>query len=165
MRYVIDANNLAGVLGILDEEDFDLQLIDSIKNFIGDKNIQVDLVFDSSDYFGDWKRIGNINVFYTPRDEQYNCADDKIVDIFSKNINNKDNVVLVTDDIELQNRVNSVISEFSDNFLKIEKSSTFALNLFKKYNVDACKMGKCGLSDGEVQEINQEIMEIYGSIS
>lgn len=156
MHYVIDANNLAGVLGILDNDDFDLQLTNSVKSFFKDKNIKVDLVFDSSDYFGDWRQDDNLNIFYTSRDEQYNCADDKIVEIVENSINDKNDIIVVTNDIDLQNRVNSV---------KIENSSKFALKLFKKYNINVNGIKKCGLSNNDIREINQEIMEIYGSIS
>ena len=84
MIYVIDANNLAGKLNILDDENFDKKLISNIKKYFFNKNNSVYLVFDSNDPMGDKYKEDNIAVIYTPRDNYYKGADDKIIELTQK---------------------------------------------------------------------------------
>ncbi|RLC38288.1 hypothetical protein DRH27_02655, partial [Candidatus Falkowbacteria bacterium] len=62
MLYIIDANNLAGKLKMLGEENFDKKLRDLIKEYFKKKKSLVILVFDSSDPMGDKITDGNITL-------------------------------------------------------------------------------------------------------
>ncbi len=172
MRYLIDANNLAGELNILDLDKFDLFLIKEIKKFIGNRNILVDLVFDPIDSLGDQSCNGNINIVYTPKDSYYNCADDKIVEIFSKIIKDNNEIVLVTSDVNLKARISEILSDFCNKNVEFQKSSDFVLKLEKKcYNkkrslVQSWEMNeKDRLNKKDKQEITGELINLYGCIS
>jgi predicted RNA-binding protein with PIN domain len=100
MPYLIDANNLAGKLGILEQDDFDLKLISAIKQFIQKTNKKIILVFDGSDYWGDKKIEGNLTIVMAPKDNCCQSADDKIIEIID-NAEHKEQLVVITDDREL----------------------------------------------------------------
>ena len=53
MIYLIDANNLAGKLGILKNENFDKLLIKIIRHWPASRKNKIFLVFDSADPMGD----------------------------------------------------------------------------------------------------------------
>ena len=45
MHFIIDANNLAGKLKMLAQDDFDRKLIDMIREFNRDRGVNITLVF------------------------------------------------------------------------------------------------------------------------
>ena len=106
MRYIIDANNLAGQLGILKEDEFAQKLIVLIKQWLGEKKRQVFLVFDSADPMGDKQVFGNLTVIYTPKDNYYKSADDKIIELADRNESNS--LCVVTDDRGLIKEVKKI---------------------------------------------------------
>ncbi len=100
MPYLIDANNLAGKLDLLDEADFDQKLIKIIKEYISAYNKKITLVFEGRDPMGDKVVDGNLTIIYSPRDDYYKSADDKIIEL----INNEampEQLVVITDDREI----------------------------------------------------------------
>lgn len=155
MHYIIDANNLAGKLKILDRENFDKELIVIIKEFFGAKKHRVDLVFDGRDNMGDKFADGNVNIIYTPRDNYYRNADDKIVEL----VNNDDEglehgfVFVITDDLELIERVGKVSEK-----IQIIRAGEFAKSIVLQSEVaevDAV------LNSEEEDEITKEMFELW----
>lgn len=173
MQIIIDANNLAGRLGILKEEDFDKKLIGLIKNFNKDKKRIITLVFDGGDRLGDKYTDGNIEVIKTPRDGFYRDADDKIIEIiyslrkrYFGNIENKlkgaeelkipkDDLKVVTDDIALTEKLREIIRE-KNLFIEIEKASDFVDRL-KMKNQDSEENSL----ESDYDEINEELMDLW----
>ncbi|MBD3248134.1 hypothetical protein GF382_02490 [Candidatus Falkowbacteria bacterium] len=115
MLYIIDANNLAGRLGLLEESGFDQILFDIIDEYFSRKESEAYLVFDSSDPMGDKDKRGRITVFYAPRDDKlYSNADDKILELIDKKISRedfKDEITIVSDDNGLKDKVSALAEE------------------------------------------------------
>lgn len=155
MHYVIDANNLAGRLQLLDKQDFDKQLILIIKNFFVAKKHRIDLVFDGRDNMGDKFKDENVNIIYTPRDSYYIGADDKIVELVNGDLEGLEHgfVFVVTDDLELIERVKKV----SDK-IQILRVSEFALQIKIQSEIEDVEES---LSAEEEDEITREMMRIW----
>lgn len=156
MKYIIDANNLAGKLNLLDEKDFDKKLLEILKDFFKGKKIEVYLVFDSADTMGDKYKDGIFNVIYTPRDNFYNGADDMIIEIINKDISKA--MVLVTDDLELISKIEDIEAAAGISIKKI-KSTYFAEKVYAK--IDKYDIITHELSDKEKDEITVEFLKIW----
>lgn len=164
MTYIIDANNLAGKLKMLGEQDFDKKLIAKIKEFNFGKKIKIFLVFDSVDPMGDKLAVDKyISAVYTPRDAHYANADDKIVELIDRSLSyeltglkNKDEIVVITDDVGLKKRVEKVIEEGGKN-ISIERVSNFAQRLNRERHRDE----KPAFCEIEAKKINDELLEIW----
>ncbi len=165
MLHIIDANNLAGKLDLLDRRDFDIVLIDLIKEYSQTKKFI--LVFDSTDPMGDKKVDNNVTIIYAPRDSYYRNADDKIIEIV---LNNKDeDLRVITDDIEIKEKIKKInLDEKLD--IELEQASDFAERLEKHFEKDTSFYAKFSadkidnkeeLSDDEVSDINEELMKIW----
>ena len=103
MPYLIDANNLAGQLDLLDEADFDQKLIKIIKEYISAHNNEkrITLVFEGTDSMGDKAVGGNLTIIRAPRDgDYYKDADVKIIEIIN-NAEKPEQLVVITDDREI----------------------------------------------------------------
>jgi len=165
MIYIIDANNFAGELGLLDKEKFDQEVICLIKKWTKRKKNKIILVFDSNDPMGDKYEEDNILVIYSPRDNYYKDADDKIIEVVEGKLKNKEKeeITFVSSDIELRERVKKIFDKFNKN-VKIEKASSFSKKILKKQeekkkkNKDELSQ-KTGFSDYEINEINKEILK------
>jgi len=154
MNYIIDANNLAGKLDLLGEEDFDKKLIEMMKNYFLNKKIKVYLVFDSTDLMGDRFKEKNVTVIYTPRDNYYKSADDKIVELTRNYLeDSKEEVMVVTDDIELKEKVRKVGQE--NNKLFFKQATDFS----EKLKIDIQEENN--LSEDEKEKINDELLKIW----
>jgi len=155
MHYIIDANNLAGKLNILNNKDFDKELIVIIKEYFDNKKHRVDLVFDGQDLMGDKIRDGCLTVIYTPRDNYYVGADDKIVELVNGDLDGMEHgfVFVVTDDLELIERVGKV----SDK-IQIVKARDFANSINLKSEIEEVEEG---LSEDEQDEITRELLTIW----
>lgn len=153
MYYIIDGNNLAGKIGLLEEKDFDKKLIEIIKNFF-DKQ-KVVLVFDSADPLGDKYTDGSLTIVYTPRDNYYHSADDKILEIIN---DKKDECILITDDIDITNKA-KIFS--SDNRVKVvvKKASEFAEKI--KLKLESAVQDDDELGDDSIEKINRELLNIW----
>ncbi len=159
MIYIIDANNLAGSMDMLGEEDFDKKLTNLIIEFLKNKNNMAFLVFDSADPYGDKVVYDNVEAIYAPRKEGGDSADDKILEILKKQ-NRIDEIILVTDDIDLKNKANKIALEKLDNF-KIEKTKKFIFKLDKKFKNDIIDIEDRGLSEEQENNINSELLNIW----
>lgn len=170
MRYIIDANNLAGQLDILDEENFDLKLIELIKQWLGDFKHQVFLVFDSLDPMGDKQVLGNLTVIYAPRDNYYQSADDKIIELAedigaipsNKAGKHGSPLQVITNDRDLIKAVKKT-SEQNGRNVKFTSTADLAQKLKTNINKvdDSHEDGQRGLSDSQVRQINKELEEIW----
>jgi len=147
MPYLIDANNLAGRLGILRENNFDQILIDLIRQYSEENNKKIVLVFDSNDSMGDRYKIDNVTVIYTPRDTVYNNADDKIVELMQNEKSPRDWVV-ISDDLK--------ILDEADKFdIKTILAREFAKRLLPPEELPE----EDELSEQEQEELVDELME------
>lgn len=178
MHYIIDANNLAGKLGILFEDGFDQKLIHLMQDYFRDKKIRVSLVFDSIDTMGDFYHEDGIDIVYTPRDGYYKNADDKIVELVKEQqgvdlqsdfgqqkevVKGLDEVTVVTDDIEIKNAVQKVAREIARQIYLVQ-STDLAEKIREKFGDDGADDldGETrGLSDDEVGGINDEFLKLW----
>ena len=151
MINIIDANNLAGKLNLLQEEAFDEKLIKLLNQYKKGKYI---LVFDGRDMMGDKYERGNITVIYTPKDSFYKSADDKIVELAKIYLNTGEGAKIITDDLEIIGKVEKIIND-SGGKISLEKASAFAekLNNYLKN-----RAGEKDLADDETDEINEELL-------
>lgn len=161
MIYIIDANNLAGQLELLEDDNFDKILISRVEEYFNAKEIKVILVFDSAMFMGDRREEGNLEIIYTPRDSFYKCADDKVLEIVVNYLdeeNFKEEVVVVTDDIELKEKVWEAIKESKNGYrVEILRATDFVMKmLIKDEEVD--DDDKKGFSDREVSSLNKELL-------
>ncbi len=160
MIYIIDANNLAGKLGILKNVDFDKQLIDIMRQYNNGKGKKIFLVFDGVDRLGDKYEIENITIIRSPKDDNYKTADDKIVELaqnISKNV--KDNLVVITNDLGIKDLIvkNNLDNERE---IKIVKATDFAKQIDFKQDSEQYEDDK-KLDDNDVDKINSELLKIW----
>lgn len=157
MHYIIDANNLAGRLKILDKKDFDLELIEVVRDYFGEKKHRVDLIFDGRDNMGDKRSEGNLNIVYTPRDSYYVGADDKIVELVNSDLEGLEHghVFVITDDLELIERVQKVAEK-----IQIIKVSEFVKSILMKLEVKELEVEE-ELSEEEEDEITEEMFRLW----
>ncbi len=158
MRFIIDGNNLAGGFKILDEPNFDLEVIERIKEYSNKKNRKILLIFDSLDPMGDKYEEEKLTIIYTPRDNFYKGADDKIIEELELFLSvSKEEFCVVTSDVELIDRVDKVAEEYKVN-IDIYKTSDFIFELGKKEDdfVDEDRL------DLEVEnEISEEFLDLW----
>ncbi|MDA3840599.1 MAG: NYN domain-containing protein [Patescibacteria group bacterium] len=160
MYYLIDGNNLAGDLGLLEESDFNEILIDLLKDFLEDNRKKVTLVFDSNSQMGDSYEEDRLKVVYSPRDVHYASADDKIVEI-AREEDPDEGIVLVTNDNEIKDEVGIINKEQNrKNEIILVSSSDFKMELGEEEVVSS--NGDDELEEDEVAEINDELMSEWG---
>ncbi|MCG2701029.1 hypothetical protein L6267_02590 [Candidatus Parcubacteria bacterium] len=110
MPYLIDANNLAGKLNLLDEDNFDKKLIEIIKEYIKQTDTRrcqghhgqrkITLVFEGTDSMGDKAADGSLIIIRAPRDDYYKNADVKIIELIN-NAEKPEQLVVISDDREI----------------------------------------------------------------
>ncbi len=165
MHYIVDANNLAGKLYILKEKDFDKKLIELIKAYNVKKNKKITLVFDGVDSLGDKYNEGNITIIYTPRDNYYKSADDKIIEIVEKELSSEypelSSLTVITDDRDLKATMERIV-EKTGKKITIQSVSKFVKQLREYYKTkEENNQNKDGLSDDEIKQINEEMLKIW----
>ena len=106
---------------------------------------------------GDKYQRENITIIYTPKDEFYKSADDKIVELARKYLNSGEGAKIITDDLEIIGKVEKIIND-SGGKISLEKASLFAgkLNNYFKY-----KQGEKDLAETEADEINSELFNLW----
>lgn len=167
MPYIIDANNLAGKLKMLGDKNFDKKLIELVSNYNPKGGRRIILVFDGQDPMGDKIEYNNLTAIYSPKDDYYKSADDKIVELIETKFGSKfdpavDEISVITDDIELTKRIKK-IEEQSRAIIKIIRATEFVQKLLKgkKDNVEEEDDNR-GLSKDEIRKINQDLRRIWG---
>jgi len=163
MIYIIDANNLAGKIGILKEKNFDQILIDNVCSYFLNKKNEIYLVFDSIDPFGDRYKKNNIIIVYAPKNELFNNADDKIIDLFYQKILNKklkDEISLITDDREIIQKIKKISKNYNKktNFIS---ATNFAKIFINNDDNDFDNFDDRGISLKNQKNINQELLDIW----
>ena len=159
MYYLIDGNNLAGAMGLLEEKDFNEILIDLILDFLDDNRKKIILVFDSNSLMGDSFEDGHLKVIYGPKDEYYQSADDKIVEI-AREEDPDEGMALVTNDNEIKDEVVVINKEQNrKNEIVLIGSDEFRMELGEEEIVPS---DKDDLDGEEVEKINNELMEEWG---
>ncbi|MFH0891583.1 MAG: NYN domain-containing protein [Candidatus Falkowbacteria bacterium] len=171
MHFIIDANNLAGKLKMLGLEDFDRKLIDMIREFNRDRGISITLVFDGRDRMGDKVFVDpNLTVIYSPKDDYYHSADDKIVEMVRGSFISGEfagaerGIVVVTDDNLLRQRLEAAAGETRYG-VKLERSTDWAERILwkksKQDGADDSNGNKGGLSDDEINKLNERLRKIW----
>lgn len=170
MLHIIDANNLAGKLDLLSRDDFDIVLINLIKEYSQTKKFI--LVFDSADPMGDKVVDGNLTIIYTPNDSYYENADDKIIEIVKQNKKklgfgyrkpsfNDGNIRVITDDIEIKEKIEKLNLEENLN-IELQDASELAAKIIDNQKEQEKNNNKSGLKDNEIDDINNELLNIWG---
>ncbi|SRR6056297_568377 len=159
MVYIIDGNNLAGEIGLLDQDNFSEKLLKKLSGFTGSKKCDFYFVFDSAQAQGDkYWQAENVLVIRAPRDSYYKDADDKILEIVEE-ILGREEVTLVSSDRELKEKASKISREKkAEKKLKIENSSAFA---FRVLGDRETNINEVDLSDQEVQDINKGLLEKF----
>jgi len=162
MIFIIDANNLAGKLELLDEDNFDQKLICQIKDYFYNKNNEVILIFDSLDMMGNKIVQDNLTIIYTPRDNYYKDADDKVLEIvanFLRKDSLKEEITVISDDIELsENILKEIKDSENEGKVKIVKSTIFAEKMFLVDNKEEV-VEKEELLQEDVDDLKKELLE------
>ena len=159
MYYLIDGNNLAGALGLLDESDFNEILIELVEDFLDDNRKKVILVFDSNNSMGDYFEKERLKIIYSPRDKFYESADDKIVEL-ARAEDPDEGLILVTNDIEIKNEIEVINKEQNRrNEIIILGSDEFKSELGEE---DVISNDDEELDDSDVDKINNELMREWG---
>jgi len=167
MIYIIDANNLAGKIGILKEKAFDKILINNIHAYFLNKKNEIYLVFDSADPYGDKYKEDNIIIIYAPKNELYRNADDKIINLFQEKIVSekiKEEISLITDDNEIIEEVLK-ISEKENKKINIISASSFAEKFIDNNDseIDFDNFEDRGINSRDKENINQALLDFWGS--
>jgi predicted RNA-binding protein with PIN domain len=120
------------------------------------------LVFDSADPLGDRYHQDNLEIVYTPRDDFYCGADDKIMEILRRRLAEqalKEEIVVATDDLGLQNSVKGAKAESANGArVKIMTATDLARRLAELAEKD-------GLADEkniDAGDLNKELLKIWG---
>jgi len=177
MLYLVDANNLAcqafGTQKGKPVEDFDLKLIELLTACSRQKNKKWALVFDSPDPYGDKYEYKGLTVMYVPRDQQYSCADDRIIELaglFSGRISKPSppvflqeayELTVVTDDSEIRQAVDGLAKD-SRRPLHLQTAADLAGKLVSADRPsDKQDDSSRDLSEEEVNDINRELLDIW----
>lgn len=156
MIYLVDANNLAGQLGILHEPDFDIRLVLLWNQFLSAKDARSSarLVFDGYDSMGEKYQSGRVIVVRAPIDSRIRTADDKVVEQAMLLSGDKSqSVTVVTNDLGISERLRS-LGLFERNNISWVKASDFADRLIY-------------VDDGELNEkddfpdVTRELMDLW----
>lgn len=161
--YIIDANNLAGKLKVLGEEQWQQELIRLTGRYFTRTKKQVFLVFDGGDRWGDKYRYDSIVVIHAPKDDHCSCADDRIVELMDDILyRGGGEVVVVTDDIGIREEVKKR-QQRKEAPAKNESASTMAV-LLREHELSSEDSGvdnKGGLENDDMEEINRELRQYW----
>jgi predicted RNA-binding protein with PIN domain len=161
MLYIIDANNLAGQLGLLEYKDFDTILPVLVSDFFADKQNEIILVFDPRDSLGDRYRENNLEIIYAPRDGFYHNADDKILELIKNHLANaefKKEIRVVTSDNELRDKIKVAMGESPIGWrVRLIRADNFAAQLEAKIAEES------ELEEKEVDDpgLNEELLKAW----
>lgn len=160
MIYIIDANNLAGQLGILKDKDFEDKLIDLVSVYFNKKNNKVYLVFDPVDRLGDKKTKGDITIIFTSKN--YESADDRIIRLIAELVKKtNDEIKAISNDSEIKKEA-SRLNDSCKNSISTMDASAFAARLSRQGKAGiGCGNGQRGLSAGDADKISKELEGIW----
>lgn len=160
-------------MDLLDQEEFDFKLIKLIKEWLGEKSNQAVLVFDGRDPLGDKHSEGNLTIVYTPKDDFYDSADEKLIEIVNNFIagnrfafrpdDNPDMVTVITDDAGIVKKLAGALED-CPNRLFIKSAQVFADEIQKKLGnnlSDEQEEDDKNLDEEDVDKINSELLKIW----
>lgn len=166
---IIDANNLAWALARLDkgrhinvdDKGFDRQLISLMREHSAGKDQKMILVFDGRDNLGDHFRAGSIKVIYTPKDNYYKSADDKIIEL-ARQYGRTENLTIVTDDNEIKEKVKN-ISQDIFHTIYLKSSTQMAQEINRQINPEKIirEEDDKNLDQNQVDDINDELLSLW----
>ncbi len=167
MLYIIDANNLSGKLGLLGEDGFDKILIDRLKAYFAGKSPKVFLIFDSVDPMGDRYVEDNFEIIRTPRDDFYDGADDKVLEIVLGYLSDddfKEEIDVITDDVELAEKLKAAIAYHTKrNRVKVARSTEFADKMDAKVeSLLLADLTDKTAAENDSDDLNAELLKIWG---
>lgn len=170
MLYIIDANNLAGKMGLLGRDDFDKMLIGRLREYFSGKRPKVFLVFDSVDPMGDRFSDDPFEVIRTPRDDFYSSADDKVLEIVLKYLADdafKEEIEVVTDDLDLTEKLKVAIAYHAKrNRVKVERSTDLADKVMAREEfLTASTLTDKFDAEHSSDSLNDELLKIWGNQS
>lgn len=154
---------------MLARQDFDRELTELVKRWPKLANNRVILVFDPRDFMGDKFTDGNLTVVYTPRDDHYKSADDKIIELVEDYLTKikeakilRDELTVITDDLEIKKRV----AEINNSDIHLASSVWLADKLRKITGADEGsdeeeEDGRRGLGDNAIKNINDELKKVW----
>jgi hypothetical protein len=158
MPYLIDANNLAGKMNLLGENDFDWKLFLIVSRFANLKNKKIILVFDG---YGNVADAGTTKVIYAKGDYGFNSADEKIIDMI-RYAKSPEDYIVVSNDHGIVNEIHK-FNEEKRLKIQIASASDFAGRVravldgaAKDEPIDEDKLNK-----DEVDKINDELLKIW----
>ncbi len=163
MHHIIDGNNLAGKLELLNKKNFDQVLAGILRVHYHQKKIKVHLVFDGRDALGDCRAQGCFKIIYTPIDDYYRSADDKIVEIIAMlGTSEKDELLLITNDNELIARARNA-AERTGRKLEIMHADAFAQKLLigANANVEDEMPDEKIMDARQTKKINDELLKLW----
>lgn len=159
MKYIIDANNLAGSLKLLSKRDFDQVLISLLKDFFYKRKSGVTLVFDGCCQFGDHFQSGILDIYYAGRHQNFGAADDKIVELIERYIH-KEAITLVTDDIELTERA-KLVEIRNRKPIEFIKASFLAKKIMHQFD-EVEEIPDKKIIDGKIErQITEELLKLW----
>ena len=145
-------------MGLLEEDNFDWLLINIIKDYF--KGKEVILIFDGLDSLGDKIIKGKLTVIYTPKDEYYNSADDKILEI-AENLIKKDEIKIISDDRQLKEKLGKISQDNYKSFF-FESAGDLAEKIKLKEAKRKSQFDESDeLSQDEQEEINNDLLKIW----
>ena len=161
MLYIIDANNLAGQLGLLEYKDFDTILPALVEDFFSGTQNEAILVFDPRDPMGDRYRQGNLEIIYSPRDDFYRNADDKILEVIKKYLADdsfKKEIRVVTNDVELKDKIKAAMGESPIGWrVRLIRADDFAVEMARRQG----KSGEDEEKNIDDHALNEELLNIW----
>jgi len=159
MQYIIDGNNLAGCLKILDGRDFDQNLISILKIYFQKRKNKIILVFDGCCRFGDRYQSGALEIIYAGRHQNRGAADDKIIELIEGYIQ-KESLTLVTDDLELSERA-KLLEIHHRKKIEIIKASLLAKKITYQSNDKTISREEKEINPKIEREINEELLRLW----
>jgi hypothetical protein len=159
MPYLIDANNLAGKMGILKEKDFDRRLVQVLCGYLTIKNRKMILVFDGIGSMKNLPGDRRLEIIYAG-DYSYGSADEKILDMIRFGQIDQSHII-ITDDLGIIQELERIMINKGD--YKVIRSSDFAKEIARTLNKDLSEEedNKEELGPREVKEINEELLELW----
>lgn len=138
---IIDGHNLIGSLKCLSFNDLGVKvkLIAMLNTFNEQRNNKIIVVFDGQDISGFPRFIsGNIEIIYP---DTGRLADNKIIELIEKNANNRD-IIIVSSDNEIIKKakkfhLNFIKSnEFAENIISLQKNNLSENQFNESKNID-----------------------------
>lgn len=160
MPYLIDANNLAGKLGILKEKDFDRKLVQILCEYLVHKNRKMVLVFDGIGFMKNRPGDRRLEIIYAG-DHGYRSADDKILDMIRFGRVDPSHIV-ITDDLGIKQELEHLAIKKSD--YKVIGSGDFAKEITRTLDEELAEEeedDKKDLGPKDKKNINKELWDLW----